>query len=1547
MMTIRRLTYILLTLAVSLVADSCIRDYIDDDGGLLYVEGRETVISLRISVPAMSIATRADMPEGKDAQINSLWVGIFNANTGNCTYSDFPNIYPNENHGEFVTLKIPTLSGPSYIVAVGNPVDNRGYIYNENGESQGSDLAELLRTVKNWETYKKIVIRQLAVGDVSTPTDNLVMSGIYYENKTGGNLTDDPANAAEWETINTQSVNIPASGDSKVVALPGAVHLRRLISQVKFHFEVGDYDSAVSADDTVKGADGSTDVPRNNSKPGRRIIEVIPHSFQVFNAPYTSWLHERKSGDENGVSNSGDAIKIIGNSSISYNDAKLPLKANYRSSSAFNGNQYFDPVTVTRAVNGVEQEDTAYEFDFWMLENKRWASYDLYSDLAAGEDPYNRREKEQKSKGNPSMLDDSNTGIYTALCGDGDETMNNSAAYVKVSCRVIYTDEGLDAIQGEFDYKDVQYRSAEAIYVIHMGGINSNWNDFTHRRNHKYTYNVKVVDIDRIIVEAKGDETSETRPDIEGVVTDVVNPPFDVDCHYGVFNIVLTNVERTGGFDADGQPIYPNRKFPWRIRVFDGNKNLIYIDQDTFEQYDKLYWQWIELRPTTDEFTLAEYKPHDYDWEADKEAAAKGKTFYLTEVADITNFPGLSPEGVLDKNDARTSEDVPNFADESREVRWYTVFVNEYAYESSKDETNDNWIDYVNLDPRMCWFNTRFYSSKDLDSNYIRSKYVVRQQSIQTFYDASAMDRHATMNAIGMEHINETFGFNLRWDDITTRYDSYPYDGDNTNPSHDIKNNNGRHNTLLYIAGQPGTDSNNQTKGGQNDGRAAMLWTDYLVPTRLQMIEGINTASNQYGITDQLKESPYLIGDDRYENYWKYTTKERMQMGIEPYYVTTALTYTNGNDGMYNMSISNVNERYYLRILDACMNRNRDNNGNGVIDIDEIRWYVPASSEIVDLVIGRLSLETPLIDYKANTALSSPTNIQTELPHQSNTRFHYATSNQRTLWSEEGASLNPEFDYAKRNDGDESKWDWNLPPQNVRCVRALGTDLRTDLNADLTPAFTVDDERLPSKIYPTYFESKNLRSASPNIGIDSHKEYTEPNRLGYGGFEFDPYLYEFDKTIVREWKEGTIEIPHSAGYYADNGNGEYLGSEIPDDPEWSAKNPVWKPEERSGYQEAGMYLADPDKYYGKNNELNPGYLPSAHFDAFIEGGVEYPAGQYTPKTGTWSSDPDPNKIWFDASYGNYEAGYYEPEYHGNNWVPGAVWLSAFILGGISHEEGYYGPLIGSLDNTTGNDNWHPDGRHARFEEFWTTILPAGYYADNGDGEYLGTEVPKDPNWIDDNKAVWRPAWTEEVADGGWVEREFGTWQTPDWGRYDPNNKVPVFVMPFKWISDYSSELDKDKFVADHGLTLEQANKVCVQKHNNQSGWRLPNMKEAALIKVAMERAGMYKTKVFHKKGDNNEWDDPYWQKEELPNGYHVGNFLTCTFREFGVNGDEPSSEATGYYTGVYYPECEGESSPGDFWGDDNEYLMGRVACITTQWNRHFYIRCVRDLPDTK
>lgn len=1391
-MKLNRLPFRLLLACLLCLAPSCAKDRfpeLDPDQA-----GLDTKISLRLSVPEMSIATRGDMAPGTEDELNSLWVGIFSA-SGECTYAGFHTPPTStSNHGPFYLLEnIKAKSGPSRIVAVGNYNSNYGYdSYGKSADDRipASPLATILPASAeaaradrfNWDRYCGIAVRQLAAGDIGTPVNNLLMSGVYCD------FREHPAGYApsDWERYNYSTVNIPAS--STPTELSGAIHLRRLVSQVKFHITAGTY----------------PDSGEDPDKRGKKIVNVTPQSYRVVNVPYTSWLHERATSGN--AANSGDAMRLSSNS-VDYGGGALPLKANYPASVTFTGNQY---------ITG--SEAAGYDFDFWMLENKRRALSDGIT--------YYEREKEKKDAG-------ANTGIYTALCA-GDETMNNCAAFVEIRCRVEYTDEGLEAANRNNGDQTILERTADVLYTIHLGGINADWSDFAHRRNHKYTYEVNIVDIDKIIVEAT-EEDSEYRPGTEGVVTDIVDAEFEMDAHYGVLNVMLSNRERSGGGDAGA--------FPFRMEVWFNGRRII-IDQDNYTDFTSgdicnesaKLWQWVEFRPTTGRDAIADYKPYGKLGEV---TGADGRTFRINEIADIDKFPGSNGN----TNPLNTDE------------QWYTVFINEYVYESGFDEGANNWVDYVNQNDRIVWLNTHGEASEDGESRYIKAKYSITQKSIQSFYDMPG-DRNVEMDALGMEHLNETFGFNLRWNGISL-------DG--------LGINNGRHNQWLYVNG-----------GGKGDG-----WSDYVSQNTLQRIDNINT-------------NPYQ----------DYTGSE---LSAGPYYVPAADTYTNGN----SLDRHDINTTYYLRILDACMNRNRDNNGNGRIDLEEIRWYLPASSEIIDLVIGRNSFTTPLMNYSGNPALNSPqTNLSER--HTANTRFHFATSNNRVLWAEEGVTINPESDGITDN--------WNIPPQQVRCVRALGTNLATDNAGDLTPAFTWDSDAGPTKIYPTYYESKNMRSYS-GTAVQPHQETSNLNGLAYNGFEFSPKLIGFiqtkDSTWVTEWE---YEFP--AGWYAEDGT--YLGPEEYqyDIKYWDAIYSYYLDGMKDYDRNSGYFKAKPGTrrtdWDGNNPPLlvkidGSEFIPEQHFEPGwykLDLTINLVSSSNWNPEG-WKTDNGSNIcIWANGPFGG---GPYLPDVttRADTQISSDYyrWDTGFSKG-TTYDWGWYEPDLTMYSDT----NLPGYGYFDREVTGPDPNVKPGYYTE--DGTYLGPEKYRyDEDYWNSRNPEHREASGDKI--------DTSHWKYFDVDKFNSSLITVGNLLKYRYPDPNGSH---NNFVQSHDDVLTEANRRCTATYG--AGWRVPNLKEAALIKLTLAHV-----KIFRPAGDLNGG----YSTVTSANGteYQIGSFLSSTYREYGVQ-TETRSDRTGFYTGIYYPE-NNDKLQDDFDNDGN--LLGRIHCITDGNNQSYYIRCVRDLEE--
>ena len=688
----------------------------------------------------------------------------------------------------------------------------------------------------------------------------------------------------------------------------------------------------------------------------------------------------------------------------------------------------------------INEKDGVYSFDFWMMENKR-TGLDFCTD-------YQKREIEWKNDATGA-----NTGVYRSLCPSETPTLNNYATYMEIRAKLTYIEKdpivNPDGVTGLPD--KVDSRTVDAVYTIHLGyvGQDPDPKDFNSLRNSIYTYNVEVLTANSIIVEAfrnNGEPDPEPQPGAEGIVSDVTNKMFDLDSHYNAFNIQLTETELQN-FSFSMRSYYGENTYNYSIDK-DGNPTGDAIPDRDDNNYR--YFSWVEIVPTTGEDVLAPYP-------------------------GVTVGPDGTPFMKCNLNEIRAN--AQNLYSQSTDG-WFTVFVNEYTYEDETTtpgvETGRNWRNYVMKPNRVAYLNVAQSVSTDKESSYYQSKYGISQKSIQTYYDYT----ENIQTAIGVEYDNETFGMNLRWPSETVNTvagDTYPAVTTSNGVNGTLSVNNGRYNVWIGSGGSGGGDqagnwntyvnsgnANNKTYGKVNN-------VNRITNTnQTQYVKNFSATPKTWPVPQPVLLSPNgFSGDDNGGN-----------KGMSEY------------DPQYN--INDINDIQVIHAMHACMNRNRDNNGNGVIDADELRWYLPASGKYMRVIMGRNSLREPILNYDNNPQLPFPASGNGD---GNNSRLFLASSDYRTIWTTQGMSISNFSTYC------QSPW-------AVRCIRNLGVDLSTVTataeDDPVDPAYEVElgkgDYSTGGVVRVKHYYGSSLRNYTVNP-IAIHKVNSEGNMLGQYGFE--------------------------------------------------------------------------------------------------------------------------------------------------------------------------------------------------------------------------------------------------------------------------------------------------------------------------------------------------------------------------------------------------------------------------------------------------------------
>lgn len=483
---------------------------------------------------------------------------------------------------------------------------------------------------------------------------------------------------------------------------------------------------------------------------------------------------------------------------------------------------------------------------------------------------------------------------------------------------------------------------------------------------------------------------------------------------------------------------------PFLFRVTTPHGNYDNIDNKTFGNftYNQSLLNWIQFRATKNG-KLAFYNP-ELKWDGGQmpNTSIEINKDYCSNEKRLNGDNGTTPL----MNLYELAQYVKRM--KTGQKQEFTVFVKEYYYEQNPtDNTNTdtdwgltNWNEFVNKDNRSVILDLNTKSTSDKQSHYSQGNVYITQKSIQTFYKSGF--------ALGVEHENET--------------------------------------------GYPIWETNNAINGWQHNKQ-----TDNV--NRMKYVE----KENGYNY----KKGKYLTTDNGYYNQY-------MALGIskntewKSYMEVESPIYAKPTDSDYKARWENESGlstlrqiKYTNEAIADCLARNCDENGDGYLQPEEMKWYLPASEQMYDIYLGAASLTTPLMN---RLLVAVPSNVD---KNKEVSYFHYLTSDIRTFWAEEGCSTG--LTEGNRN-------------YRIRCVRTLGTAYPTKTNDNGKSAYYFSDNETTKKTpklqkydsdshtftFPN-LDDKNFRSKIVNAELTpvdkaqykgNHRNFGEMNKL-YKSFQ--------------------------------------------------------------------------------------------------------------------------------------------------------------------------------------------------------------------------------------------------------------------------------------------------------------------------------------------------------------------------------------------------------------------------------------------------------------
>lgn len=648
-----------------------------------------------------------------------------------------------------------------------------------------------------------------------------------------------------------------------------------------------------------------------------------------------------------------------------------------------------------------EVEDTHCSFTFYMLENYSAppekgetgsAGSGLWIDEEAREAKendgieslYALREKEYKQEIPETERDPNYPGKTEENVGY--KYAPSTATYV-----VIKGDLSYQRTNGET--KATEYVNVSAEYTIHLGETGKasdanneeRVNNYTVARNVHYTYTIKLTGINSYDAEVN-DDRKEERPGAEGDVVIAGDQVRAIDSHYARTRIKFTRTALQNGLS-------------WIVQTpFDEGMKVADSEQNSLKDY-----KWVLF--------------------------AVNKEFGV-EINDRYNrtmvkFPGYEAYdgGVSTTNGVQTnanSDEGNNFSD-NRKWKERVRNSNNYYAESNNNRYWDNLLDdaclrdvnqLINHLRKIAEDDTKWSNVAEEDENRESVVYVTAfiDEYVYIYNPETQEYKIPDANVDDPDRLilwKQVVNGRDRLMHICTEGAKYSPDGESS-----------WSNSVLTIRQSPIYSIYNELDSGIKS-----AWgTESILETPALPIEPDGNYSLDHGwgmhlTMDNGRYNTLSIFGSRYNN-GDYQSSNILW--------TTVLSRDADDIGIGDTPKEEELQPGYRDVWHACMTRNRDLDGDNIIDPEEIRWVMASIDELTDLWIGESALPETAHLYQGDG---------TYMEHVVSSSGSYTAP--WIIWAEEGASR------GQYNDGDVNYEDpiTGYRDYKYRCIRYLGIPL--------------------------------------------------------------------------------------------------------------------------------------------------------------------------------------------------------------------------------------------------------------------------------------------------------------------------------------------------------------------------------------------------------------------------------------------------------------------------------------------------------------------------
>lgn len=618
-------------------------------------------------------------------------------------------------------------------------------------------------------------------------------------------------------------------------------------------------------------------------------------------------------------------------------------------------------------------------------------------------------------------------------------------------------------ISGTFEGNDANPVTANVEYTIHLGNFGKstdtsrNYGNFSVMRNYSYTYSVSVLDVNNIVVEAQQDG-GDYQNGAEGSVYDQSSTlySYNLDAHYEQVYLEynLSDIANSLGQGLTGVNL-DNAIANQLILIIQSEAMDYTHESTTDEPYTTRnkrgtlspYKIYADAVRTGTEADAATAKANVLAGAGEGDKPTKGFDYKWIEflpqtTTTISAYPGIST-WAMESLDGLTNGDF-------------------YAGASG----NDDMIDVYDMIVEM---------GKAIKDIYLKG---------------SATSGKIEISNVGSDYVARFTAFVNEY-----YYLRHPLTGAKAT-SWSVMTNKIPREMIIAMSTQTSIDGNSSYSKIHS----------YISQLAMQTFYNDRVSSiNAFGI-ETYNETPLtlLFGSPQSTDGLTYTDGRENQKTLigassTPFWSRYISTVGNG----WTASVGTDHTTHKLTAAyevqaaySACMSRNRDLNGNGRIDENEIRWFLPSLNEYIRMGIGANAISSAAQLYIGDKTSMIKSNYPSSYISDGSLYYTSSEDAKRVYWAVEKGSYGAINSYYTENTPLPIRCIRNLPATDISRINGVESDATYKYYNNTSPHVIVFKDRLVSSLY------RQRVSGSLNV----HNEDDDANSFYYGIFVADNFI---------------------------------------------------------------------------------------------------------------------------------------------------------------------------------------------------------------------------------------------------------------------------------------------------------------------------------------------------------------------------------------------------------------------------------------------------------